>query len=110
MTTKFETIEDTELIEYIMSDLDSTIRRNFMRESFLGYRVNLHINIVRYILNNSELKDSIFYNEIGFEKLTNEILDSDEFRRIHVKHETMVTCIYLNTHEAVKSVLNLIRK
>ena len=73
MTTKFETIDDTELIEYIMNDLDPTIRRNFMWESFLGYRVNLYINIVRCILYDSELKNSIFYNEIGFEKLTNEI-------------------------------------
>lgn len=111
MGTKFENIQDTELIEEIMSGFSQKVRKHLEREHFIGYKMtNINKKVVIEVLKNPELKDSLFYYDCGYKVLTEEVLDSDEFKSIYMRRKSLITGVYITTYEAFKYVLNQINK
>ena len=111
MATRFENIEDTELIEEIMSGFSPSIRKHLEREHFIGYKMtNINKKIVIDILQNTELKGSLFYFDCGYKELTEEALNSDSFKNVYMRRKSLITGVYITTYEAFKFVLSKLNK
>lgn len=112
MSTKFENIEDTELIQEIMSEVEPFIKNHLEREFFIGYRlINVKKKVIANTLNNSDLKGSLIYHDgIEFKELTKEIYNSQEFESLYMRNKSLITGIYVTTHEAFKFILNQLKK
>lgn len=110
MTTKFETIEDTESVQDVLEGLNPKVKSHLRRSSFIGYLIiGVSEKLILEILRNKDLNGSLFYLDIdvddGFKELTEEFMTNDmPFREANIRN-FYVSNIYVATHEALKFLI-----